>query len=579
MLIRFTLLIPAMLITAVAATGQETASKVLDVFKEHCTSCHGKVNPQSGLNVLSHKALMGTTLMDDESLAVVPQDLAKSELWQRVSSTDDDVVMPPGERLSEEELGYIQKWIEGGADEFPAAEIKRPFVSTLDVYQAIETDIKQHLPDEARDLRYFSVQHLHNNPEVSEADLRTFRAALSKLLNGLSWESSIVLPQPIDQHKTILRVNLADLGWDQNRLWRRLLQMYPYGLSHENSRDTKLATAAASVYQATGSRIPIVRADWFVATSAVPPLYHDLLQLPSGPNAARELQMKLRVDVERDFQKNRLQRAGFVKSNVSNHNRLVDRYPSAYGAYWESFDFGSSSGRQSLADFPLGPDFDGNPFSRNAFQHDGGEIIFNLPNGLQAYLLVDEKGGRIDRGPINIVFDSKEPLGNKEVINGISCMVCHNRGMQPFSDDIRHGTSLTGLAKQKVDRLFPLDDEFAATVDQDEQRFLSALRIATKPFLNDDEDVVDREPVGAIARQFSDELFLVDIAAELGHENTDVLKLLFNDASYRRLGMGVIANGGVIKRETWQSVRKDSPYSPFQIVSEQLQLGTPEKQF
>ncbi len=152
---------------------------------------------------------------------------------------------------------------------------------------------------------------------------------------------------------------------------RKLLTYYPYGMAHDSSADQKLSASAAFVYSATGSRILIVRADWFVATAAVTPLYHELLRLPSGPGADRELERQLKVDVERDFQKNRLQRAGFNKSNVSEHNRLVDRHPSAYGAYWKSYDFASTSGRQDLTQFPLGPDFKDNEFSRFAFQQDG----------------------------------------------------------------------------------------------------------------------------------------------------------------------------------------------------------------
>ena len=64
-----------------------------------------------------------------------------------------------------------------------------------------------------------------------------------------------------------------------------------------------------------------------------------------------------------------------------------------------------SEGTGNLFRFPLGPAFADNPFPNQAFEHAGGEIIFNLPNGLQGYLLVDAKGDRIDAGPIDIVGD------------------------------------------------------------------------------------------------------------------------------------------------------------------------------
>ena len=84
-------------------------------------------------------------------------------------------------------------------------------------------------------------------------------------------------------------------------------------------------------------------------------------------------------------------RAGFTQSGVSGHNRLVERHEAAYGADWKSYDFKSSDGLGNLFLYPLGLVFHKNPFERFAFKHDGGGIIFNLPNGLQGYMLVDGK--------------------------------------------------------------------------------------------------------------------------------------------------------------------------------------------
>lgn len=54
-------------------------------------------------------------------------------------------------------------------------------------------------------------------------------------------------------------------------------------------------------------------------------------------------------------------------------------------------------GRQNLFDFPGGPDGD------ECFEHDGGELIFTLPNGLQGYMLTDSNGVHLDSGPTSIV--------------------------------------------------------------------------------------------------------------------------------------------------------------------------------
>lgn len=564
------LLFSASLVSPSVALEPSLSQHVFELLGRRCGTCHGKVNPQSDLTVLDYRQLI-------DKKVVVPKQLAQSKLWERVGSKDLDVVMPPTQPLPETELNLIRRWIEEGAPEFQVEAVRRPFLSVNDVYAAVEADLRKQ-PTPSR-YRYFTIHHLHNNPTVSDADLRLFRAALSKLANSLSWKSAIVPPEPVDKHQTVMRIDLDQLGWLDERLWNKLLTYYPYGLTHDGNKDRDLAARAATVYEKTGSRIPIVRADWFVGTAAVPPLYHEMLLLPEGPGSDRALERMLRVDVESDFVNDRLQRAGFNKSNVSEHNRLVDRHPSAYGAYWKSYDFASTSGKQELIRAPLGPDFPNNRFSRVAFQQDGGEIIFNLPNGLQAYLLIDGKGKRIDRGPINVVFDSKQPLGNKEVINGISCMVCHARGMQPFQDDILQGHTLSGREAQKVQQLFPTQAEFAKVVEQDAQRFLAALTRVTQPFLRQGDDPVTREPVGAIARQFSNDVFLGDVAAELGYPKADELRVLLSSPAFRKFGLTVVAQGKVLKRGTWQALSDQQPYSPFQEVSEALDLGTPERVF
>ena len=124
------------------------------------------------------------------------------------------------------------------------------------------------------------------------------------------------------------------------------------------------------------------------------------------------------MDVAADFLGDQLARAGFAGSGVSSQNRLVERHPALYGAYWKSYDFSKNDGTANLFRFPLGPVFAGNPFPDQAFEHAGGEIIFNLPNGLQGYLLVDAKGKRIDAGPIEVVSDALKTSGTAAIVTG-----------------------------------------------------------------------------------------------------------------------------------------------------------------
>ena len=173
--------------------------------------------------------------------------------------------------------------------------------------------------------------------------------------------------------------------------------------------------------------IPAVHVDWFVAQASLPPLYHDLLSLPLTD---RELEIRLEVDVIRNLTNApgvRVWRAGTNNSGVSNNNRVIERHTSRYGAYWKSYDFAGSVGTQNIFTHPL------------SFTHDGGEVIFNLPNGLQAYYVTNASGFRLDDAPINIV--SNPAASDPTVRNGLSCFGCHtanariltNRQISSFS--------------------------------------------------------------------------------------------------------------------------------------------------
>ncbi len=202
-------------------------------------------------------------------------------------------------------------------------------------------------------------------------------------------------------------------------MWQAIEKANPYFL--------KLASPAfGNCVKETQTEMPYVRIDWFVFAASKPPLYHVLLNLPQTDAALEDL---LRVNVAANIQQERAIRAAFNRSGVSQHNRLIEWHKSPYGSYWKSYDFGGSTGQKNLFQYPLGP-----TGSQENFKHDGGEIIFSLPNGLQGYLLVDEAGRRIDQGPTSIVSDPKRP--DKTVTNGVSCMSCHYTGVIPKRDEV-----------------------------------------------------------------------------------------------------------------------------------------------
>lgn len=286
----------------------------------------------------------------------------------------------------------------------------------------------------------------------------------------------------------------------------------------------------------------------------------------------------LKVDVRQDFLHNKLARAAFLTSGVSRQNRLVDRHDAVYGSYWKSYDFKTNEGQGNLTKYPLGPPFPGNLFPKQTFEHAGGELIFNLPNGLQGYLLVDEKDRRIDIGPVDVVNDSRQTSGTPQIVNGLSCMACHKHGVVRFKDDIRNGTSVAGDALVKVQELYRKKDDMDLLLTRDEDRFLRALEESAGPFLKAEEDKDKNirdfpEPVGAIARLYVKDLNLEETAFELGIEPKDLETALKHNPKLRELGLGPLREGGSIKRSTWSS--QDGLISPFQNVAREMGLGTP----
>jgi len=93
------------------------------ILSENCFACHGPDGGkrQAGLRLDARDA--ATSELESGMRAIVPQDVAASELLARVVSHDPDVVMPPPEaklgRLSAEQVATLRRWIAEGAEYQP----------------------------------------------------------------------------------------------------------------------------------------------------------------------------------------------------------------------------------------------------------------------------------------------------------------------------------------------------------------------------------------------------------------------------------------------------------------------------
>jgi serine/threonine-protein kinase len=583
---------------AAADPDPKLSGQALAVLAKKCGTCHGPNGRRED----------GIDYFDDAGKLVAnkkvfPGNAAKSRIVLRASPGGG---MPDeGDPLTPAELDLLKNWINAlapaaAASAPPPAEVqapeKRGFVSLTDNLEAMRRFLERTPARDQRFQRFFTFTNLHNNPKVTAGELRLYQAALSKMLNSLSWRASVVVPQPVDKEQTVWAVDIRKLDWDRHDLWLEVLRAYPYALTHDDYPDNEALKATAKrVYELAGSKLPFVRADWFIATASrpgpgdqpdTPGLYHTLLQLPTR---GAELERMLGVDCCDNFRTGKLARAGFSESNVSRQNRLIERHESKFGAYWKSYDFKSNVGRENLHGYPLGPVFDSNPYNPQAFAHVGGEIVFTLPNGLNGYMLVDGHDRRINAGPTEIVRDKTEISGSVAIVNGLSCINCHQRGVKGGKDDdkrikdtIRSGTAVGGTALDKVRELYPKEDEMNRLLQADEDRFLQALDRVTGLFLkvgpDQGKDVRDfPEVIGPVAkRHLLDVVTLEDAARELGLKDPAELRTAIRlNGKLQQMGLKPLAEGNAVKREVWEAKAGRLVPSAYQEAATVLELGTP----
>jgi len=541
---------------AAAASAQAVeplAQQARAVLERHCHVCHGREGSSEGgfSYVLDHQRLIDLD-------KVVPGNLGKSTLFERVLGDE----MPPPEDnegnlltpLSDADKDVLRKWIEAGAANFNEPAAERVRITPAAMLDLMAADLRQISKPERKFMRYLTLSHLYN-AGLAEEELQTYRIALAKLINSLSRQPTVVRPRPIDPAQTILRIDTRHYGWAvADDKWQRIAAANPYGIRYGTPSEQFCVAE-------TGTDMPYLRGDWFVASASRPPLYHDVLDIPQ---TAGELEAELEVDAAANLRDGLVARAGFGISGVSNSNRIIERHKRPFGAYWKSYDFASSAGRQDIFTNPLGPAAEGEAWG---FLHAGGELIFNLPNGLQAYMLVDAAGLRIDEGPTTIVHDDKRP--SRVVVNGLSCISCHEGGMNYKADEIRSHveaspTAFTDQELRTIRDLYPRAEEFNALLDRDAALFTRAVAECGVP-LNDRGQIDSADPIMILVRLFEKELTLTLAAAEAGVTEDEFREGLERSVELSRAF-------GSLKQRGY-SVKRDKYLGDFALIVTKLELG------
>jgi len=519
---------------AAADPKAELADKALGILKTHCYRCHGEAGAvEGGFNYVADL----DRLVNRKK--VLPGKAEESSVYKRIANGS----MPPPDvksRMSDADKAVLKQWIDGGAH-IPATGPARVFITANQVEDAILADLEKLDRRSRRFVRYFTLVNLYN-AGLSDDEITTYRNALNKLVNSLSWHPKIRNPVAVDPAGTLLRIDLRWFMWD-SATWNRLLNDYPYGILDDT-------TAARAIMVSTATKVPLMRADWFVATASRPLLYQDILQLPAN---LAELERQLRVDAALNITQERVMRVAFNGSGISKNNRILERHDAVHGYYWRTYDFEDVPqnliergqllpDRRNVFAYPLGP---GN--LENTFQHAGGEAIFSLPNGLQGYYIMNSVNNRLDKAPTAIVSDPKRP--DRAVEMGISCMGCHIPGILTKADQMHDFLEKNPKAIARLDAdiarvLYPAKEVSQAQMDEDSKRFIAALaQTGVK--------VAKAEPIITMTVRYEGDIDALSAAAEVGLPLAEFQRKV-GESSLLSRNLGAFrVPGGTVARQVW----------------------------
>lgn len=209
---------------------------------------------------------------------------------------------------------------------------------------------------------------------------------------------------------------------------------------------------------------PIARADLFMSlllSTIDGGRYYDFLQLERNPEKGSERDALFRrLGANEAFSRANQgdRRVGIFESLVTGKPRQVEYLRGLAGRQSEgrifvTFDIGD--GDQAVTQHPI--------YNLLSFQHAAEEIIWERPNGLHGFALVDRAGNLQDEVPPDVARDHNVPAPHTARLQAaLSCITCHGSddGLKPADNDVKRilagrlnlfdDVSQTGLSRQQV---------------------------------------------------------------------------------------------------------------------------------
>lgn len=131
LILLFSVLLLTLIITLISCNSENSrrfAKQTLDynvhirpILSDKCFVCHGPDagTREAGLRLDTEEGAYAALVDQRDQYAIVPGDLTKSTLWDRINHEDTTMLMPPPEsnlKLSKQEIELLGQWIEQGAE-------------------------------------------------------------------------------------------------------------------------------------------------------------------------------------------------------------------------------------------------------------------------------------------------------------------------------------------------------------------------------------------------------------------------------------------------------------------------------
>lgn len=532
-----------------------------DILETNCGSCHIGIGAKGDFGYL----------LDVQQLVaggkLVPGKKGESQIYMRML----EGTMPPADQRparapTPSQVEIVGQFIDELRIEGPDGNCEPlAFVDVDAQIRRMRADIALRDENEKPFTRYLTLSYSANAGDCGRV-LDRQRYALFKGINSVSTATTVTQPVAIDADRTIYRIDIRDYEWNREIDLQDNDVLNPDNIDFSDGWEAIIANPKTAVYAVeyrgdaaddlaaeAGTRVPFMPVNAFIQATEFGDLYYTLI---GGRASLFDFEREvLNLDTRAEARDNRLMRAGFSNSGVSEQERVLNRFDSGVGAgqsYWISFDFDGGNGGSGANGFERDRANDSIYSNPLDFAFGGGEAIFSLPNGMQGYYAADGAGNRLATAPIGVVIDPAQ--NNGLVTNGASCHSCHNAGLISFTDTVR---------KYVLANKFQFDNEtFDAVMEQypDAATFNRQMDLDSAMHVNATERAGvpsgEADPVSRVYLDF--QRVNVDLRLAAGELGVEPDVLLDNiDRLDPRLG-NLSVEGGYVGRELMNATFLDS---------------------